>query len=146
MINGIRSACREYADLTAVGTIADVMPVVDENRLIVSMGLREMEHPVHPGLRALFEAADGGDKTAKSILRRNMWEVAKLLTSAAKTFPEKQPLPVVLAGGLTAQPRLVPMIRELLPNNSRFDIKILASEPVEGAVKLAMNLYSETHA
>ncbi len=94
----------------------------------------------------VFEAADGGDKTAKSILRRNMWEVAKLLTSAAKTFPEKQPLPVVLAGGLTAQPRLVPMIRELLPNSSRFDIKILASEPVEGAVKLAMNLYSETHA
>ena len=57
VIGGIRRICMEYADLTAVGTIADVMPVVDENRMIVSLGLRLMENTGRPGLRALIEAS-----------------------------------------------------------------------------------------
>ena len=57
VLEGIRRICRTYADLTAVGTIADVMPVVDENRLIVSLGLKLMEHTERAGLSALMEAA-----------------------------------------------------------------------------------------
>lgn len=57
VLDGIRKICREYADLTAVGTIADVMPVVDENRLIVSLGLKRMEQEARPGLAALIEAS-----------------------------------------------------------------------------------------
>ncbi len=56
VLEGIRRVCMEYADLTAVGTIADVMPVVDENRLIVSLGLKRMEQTERVGLRALIDA------------------------------------------------------------------------------------------
>ena len=56
---GVGRICREYADLVAIGTIADVMPVVDENRLIVTLGLRLLENTKRPGLRALIEAASG---------------------------------------------------------------------------------------
>ena len=59
-LDGVRRICRTYADLVAIGTIADVMPVVDENRLIVSMGLRMIESTERPGLAALVEAASGG--------------------------------------------------------------------------------------
>ena len=58
-IDGIRAICREYADLVAIGTIADVMPIVDENRLIVSLGLKLVEETKRPGLRALIDAASG---------------------------------------------------------------------------------------
>ena len=51
-IDGVRQICREYADLVAIGTIADVMPIVDENRLIVALGLRLVEETNRPGLRA----------------------------------------------------------------------------------------------
>ncbi|MBE6621705.1 MAG: single-stranded-DNA-specific exonuclease RecJ [Ruminococcaceae bacterium] len=57
--------CRRYIDLVALGTVADVMPLVDENRLIVSMGLRYMEQNARPGIRALLELADGGKKGQK---------------------------------------------------------------------------------
>ncbi len=52
--------CRRYIDLVALGTVADVMPLRDENRLIVSMGLRLMDTSPRPGIKALLEAADGG--------------------------------------------------------------------------------------
>ena len=54
--DGLRDICLKYVDLVALGTIADVMPIVDENRLIVSMGLKLMENSSRPGLRALIDA------------------------------------------------------------------------------------------
>lgn len=68
VIDGIRKICVDYADLAALGTIADVMPIVDENRLIVSMGLKLMEDNPRPGLAALIEASSAkrsGDEPAK---------------------------------------------------------------------------------
>ena len=53
----IARLCHEYADLVAIGTIADVMPIKDENKLIVGYGLRRMEKQRRPGLAALMEAA-----------------------------------------------------------------------------------------
>lgn len=53
----IARLCHEYADLVAIGTIADVMPIKDENKLIVGYGLRRMEKHRRPGLAALMEAA-----------------------------------------------------------------------------------------
>ena len=43
-----------YADLVAVGTIADVMPLVGENRYIVRRGLDKLNSDPRPGLRALL--------------------------------------------------------------------------------------------
>ncbi len=57
--SGVGEICRTYADLVAIGTIADVMPVVDENRLIVTLGLRLLEKTDRLGLAALIEAASG---------------------------------------------------------------------------------------
>ena len=51
---------RRYADLVAVGTIADVMPLVGENRYIVRRGLEKLEQDPQPGLRALIEEAGLG--------------------------------------------------------------------------------------
>ncbi len=48
--------CRHYADLVAIGTIADVMPLTGENKLIVSYGLKMIAHTERVGLRALVEA------------------------------------------------------------------------------------------
>ncbi len=57
---GVGKICRTYADLVAIGTIADVMPVIDENRLIVTLGLRLLNSTERPGLVALIEAISSG--------------------------------------------------------------------------------------
>ena len=46
-------------DLVAIGTVADVMPLTDENRYIVSRGLSMLDHTDRPGLCALLDAISG---------------------------------------------------------------------------------------
>lgn len=45
---------RDVLDLVAVATISDIVPLVDENRLLVRHGLRKLEVSSRPGLRALL--------------------------------------------------------------------------------------------
>jgi len=44
--------------LAALGTIADVVPLVGENRTLATFGLQALPGTKHPGLRALLESAD----------------------------------------------------------------------------------------
>ena len=48
---------RQFLDLVALGTIADLVPLVDENRILVAAGLKTMATRARPGLRALMELA-----------------------------------------------------------------------------------------
>lgn len=44
-------------DLVALATVADVVPLVGENRCLVKRGLAEVRRATRPGMRALLEAA-----------------------------------------------------------------------------------------
>ncbi len=46
---------REYLDIVALGSVADIVPLIGENRLLVQKGLRQMEQSRWAGLRALME-------------------------------------------------------------------------------------------
>lgn len=46
---------KKVLDLVALATISDIVPLVDENRLLVRHGLRLLEHAERPGIQALFE-------------------------------------------------------------------------------------------
>ena len=48
---------KEYADLVAIGTIADVMPIKEENRIIVKYGLNMIENTERVGLAALIDVS-----------------------------------------------------------------------------------------
>lgn len=48
---------REYLDLVAVGTVADIVPLVGENRILVRAGLRQLERSRWAGLHALLHVA-----------------------------------------------------------------------------------------
>lgn len=52
----------EYVDMVALGTIADVVPLVDENRVITDKGINSIENTKNKGIRALMELAGAGGK------------------------------------------------------------------------------------
>lgn len=52
---------RRYLDLVALGTIADIVPLVDMNRVLVKYGLKELEDGVRSGIVALRKVS--GEKS-----------------------------------------------------------------------------------
>lgn len=47
----------DLIDLAALGTVADIVPLIDENRIITSVGLKQMEQTNNLGIRALLSEA-----------------------------------------------------------------------------------------
>ncbi len=62
-----RQVFEDYADLAAVGTVADVMPMTGENRTIVQAGLAALAHPKRLGLAQLIQEAGLGDRPLTSV-------------------------------------------------------------------------------
>ena len=52
---GIEKVIKKYILITAIGTIADVVPLNDENRAIVIMGLKMVPCNSNPGVQALLD-------------------------------------------------------------------------------------------
>jgi single-stranded-DNA-specific exonuclease len=48
---------RAWLDLVAIGTIADVVPLLEDNRALVRAGLRVLQKAERPGVRALLDLA-----------------------------------------------------------------------------------------
>ena len=65
-----------YADVICLGTVADVMPLVGENRRIVLSGLERLERHPNTGLKALLELLSG----TRHHVERNVQTVAFLLS------------------------------------------------------------------
>lgn len=59
---------KEYLDLVALGTVADVVPLVDENRIFVKYGLIELTDSKKPGIMALKEVSGLEDTITASMV------------------------------------------------------------------------------
>ncbi len=56
-----------YADLAAIGTVADIVPLKSENRNIVKAGLMNLENTERVGINELISQASIGDITAGAL-------------------------------------------------------------------------------
>jgi single-stranded-DNA-specific exonuclease len=58
---------RNYLDLVCLGTVADLVPLVEENRVLVTYGLKRIVDSQRPGIRALKEVSGEAEVTSSYI-------------------------------------------------------------------------------
>ncbi len=58
-----KNTIRKGLDLVATATVADIVPLLGENRTLIKYGLREINHRRRPGLRMLISAVGLSDKS-----------------------------------------------------------------------------------
>ncbi len=57
-----------YIDLVAIGTVADVVPLNGENRIFVDRGLKVLQNPTRPGIKALLEVSGAKQPVSASTI------------------------------------------------------------------------------
>ena len=86
---------QEFADIAAVGTVADMVPLVGENRKIVLYGLRLLNTFRKPGIEAILEKAGLADKTLDST--NISFGIAPRINAAGRMGTAERALDLLLA-------------------------------------------------
>ncbi len=90
-----RQFFRNYIDLLTLGTVADVMPLADENRIFVKWGLKCLSSTPRPGIRALMKSASVDVKTLTA--RNISFNIAPRLNTAHRMGVAQKSLRLVLS-------------------------------------------------
>ena len=106
------SAYRQgYLDLVAIGTIADMMPLTGENRVIARFGLERLKETKKPGLRAILHHAGYDEKAVDS--RAIGYQIGPRLNSAGRIDEARVALDVLLTKDEEEGDRLARRLEEL---------------------------------
>ena len=66
LYEGTSFFAEDFLDLVSLGTVADIVPIVGENRILTKFGLKEMNRRKRIGLNALMEVSGLNDKDISS--------------------------------------------------------------------------------
>jgi len=113
---------RSWLDLVALGTIADLVPLVEENRFLVAAGLRELASQRRPGIVALASVAGiaSGSFAASDI----SFKLAPRLNAAGRLGDSQLAFDLLLAADSTEAGRLAAALDELNHERQRIQERI----------------------
>ncbi|HET7502901.1 MAG TPA: single-stranded-DNA-specific exonuclease RecJ [Kofleriaceae bacterium] len=95
---------RELLDLVALGTIADLVPLASENRILTALGLRRLQSRARPGVAALLAAA--GVAVEREVDARTVaWKLAPRINAPGRLGAAEPSLALLLADAGTAAER-----------------------------------------
>lgn len=89
-----------FLDLAAIGTIADIAPLIGENRRLTKAGLLEMAQPKRSGLRHLFSLSER--KSAHVTVRDIGFSIAPRINAAGRLTHAKLGVELLLADETSA--------------------------------------------
>src|SRR5437588_5461186 len=114
---------RRHLDLVALATIADVVPLVDENRSFAIAGLRALARTAKPGLRALMQSA-GVDAAAVDAGAVG-FRLAPRLNAAGRLGHPREALELLLTEDEAEARRLANSLEELNHERQAVEARIL---------------------
>ncbi len=127
---GIERA-REFLDVVALGTIADVVPLVGENRVLARLGLDRINAQPRLGLQALIEVSGLAGKRISS--GQVAFVLAPRINAAGRMGNAEQGITLLLARDAAAGRACAESLDEDNERRRRFDENVLteASQRVE---------------
>jgi single-stranded-DNA-specific exonuclease len=125
---------RAYLDLACLGTIADVMPLLGENRLIAKFGLESLANTKKVGLKALMREANVGQDPARPLEAYHVsWFLGPRLNAAGRIENAAQALELLIERDEAVASRIAQQLEVL-----NTDRKVLTQTTVEEAIQLVL--------
>jgi single-stranded-DNA-specific exonuclease len=115
---------RQFLDIVALGTIADVVPLVGENRVLARHGLDRLNGSARTGLRALIDVAGLGNRRISS--GEVAFVLAPRINAAGRMGNAEQGLRLLLARDASEARACAESLEEDNDRRRRFDEEALS--------------------
>ncbi len=123
-----RESCRalldEYGDLVALGTLADVMPVMGENRFLIKRGMEIVRSGKRQGLASLIEAA--GENIKKIAADKVGYTISPRLNAAGRMGKARTAFSLLSAKGKVDSGEIARVLCDLNRERQSIEAAILA--------------------
>ncbi|MCL2457868.1 MAG: single-stranded-DNA-specific exonuclease RecJ [Desulfobulbus sp.] len=117
---GIRINLKQYLDLVALGTVADVVPLTGVNRILVRAGLEVLTATRRPGLLSLYSCGGLGKR---EILSENIaFKLAPRINAAGRLGQPEAGLALLLANDMESAQTAASALEHM--NNTRKQMEI----------------------
>jgi single-stranded-DNA-specific exonuclease len=115
---------KSFLKLVAVATVADVVPLVGENRVIVKFGLEGLNRARNPGLRALLEVSgmlDGRSPSARQVA----FQIAPRINAAGRMDDAENVIRMFLTEDLECARKLATSLHSLNQERQQTEAEIV---------------------
>jgi single-stranded-DNA-specific exonuclease len=115
---------RSFLKLVAIATVADVVPLIGENRVIVKHGLQGLQRAKNPGLRALLEVSgmlDGRSPSARQIA----FQIAPRMNAAGRMDDAENVIRLFLTEDLECARKLASELHSLNKERQETEAEIV---------------------
>jgi len=90
--------CIDFIDIATLGTVADIVPLQDENRILVSEGLKSMAATKNPGIKALLNLCGLYDKIDASSIS---FKLAPRINAVGRMGDPRKAVDLLLTDNIT---------------------------------------------
>lgn len=117
---------RSFLKLVAIATVADVVPLIGENRVIVKHGLQGLTKLHNPGLQAIMEVSGLLDGDAPSA-REVAFQIAPRINAAGRMAHADDVIQMFLTGDLETARKFARQLHELNHDRQQTEAEIVRS-------------------
>jgi len=114
---------KEYLDLAALGTIADLVPLLTENRIIAAHGLRALSEAKRPGVRALITVSGMEPGSTLSSVDVS-YRIGPRINASGRLADASLPLNLLLAETLEDSERDAELLDEINKERQEIDKRV----------------------
>ena len=107
----------KFLDIVCIGTISDIVPLVDENRVIAKLGLKLVEQTRSPGVRSLLNAAAYKEVNSNTV----SFGIAPRINACGRMGHERDALDLFLTENIVEANKITEKLNEY--NKKRQDIE-----------------------
>lgn len=107
----------KFLDVVCIGTISDIVPLVDENRVIAKLGLKLVEVTKSPGIRSLLNAAAYKEVNSNTV----SFGIAPRINACGRMGHERDALDLFLTENIVEANKITEKLNEY--NKKRQDIE-----------------------
>ncbi|MGM0498185.1 MAG: single-stranded-DNA-specific exonuclease RecJ, partial [Bacteroidota bacterium] len=142
----------EFLDLVAVSIASDIVPIVDENRILTHFGLKQLNSNPRPGLKSIMNIAGIGGKNHEIVVEEIVFRIGPRINAAGRIESAKKAIELLVTQNPKKAEQIADKVNTCNESRKHIDrhitqeaLKMISTEPGFREKKATVLYNSEWH-